>query len=156
MTKPAEEILLEEIKPADTQSIAHHMREIVKLIGEDPNREGLRKTPERFEKALKFLTGGYHQNVDHVLNGATSAHRGSFCVPLRSSRRFGDGGSSFPEGSFRCLRLEGPLTGPGSGPFSRKRGRPLFEARPHIPAHWSVLRLTWRVRAVPPASADPL
>ena len=47
------------------------MREIIKLIGEDPNREGLRKTPERFEKALKFLTGGYHQNVDHVLNGAT-------------------------------------------------------------------------------------
>ena len=36
-----------------------------------PNREGLRKTPERFEKALKFLTSGYHQNVDHLLNGAT-------------------------------------------------------------------------------------
>src|SRR5207249_2178607 len=49
------------------------MREIIKLVGEDPNREGLRKTPERFEKALKFLTGGYHQNLDHVLNGATFA-----------------------------------------------------------------------------------
>src|SRR5882724_10876095 len=47
------------------------MREIIRLVGEDPNREGLRKTPERFEKALKFLTSGYHQNVDHVLNGAT-------------------------------------------------------------------------------------
>src|SRR5260221_7443207 len=47
------------------------MREIVKLVGEDPEREGLRKTPERFEKALKFLTSGYHQNLDSVLNGAT-------------------------------------------------------------------------------------
>src|SRR5437870_12646570 len=44
---------------------------MIKIIGEDPNREGLRKTPERFEKAFKFLTSGYHQNIDHVLNGAT-------------------------------------------------------------------------------------
>src|SRR5947199_9097911 len=44
---------------------------MIKIIGEDPNREGLRKTPERFEKAFKFLTSGYHQNVDHILNGAT-------------------------------------------------------------------------------------
>src|ERR1700757_3373634 len=47
------------------------MREIIRLVGEDPHREGLRKTPERFEKALKFLTSGYNQNVDHILNGAT-------------------------------------------------------------------------------------
>ena len=73
MTKPTEEILLNEQdhKAIDARAIAFHMREIIKLIGEDPNREGLRKTPERFEKALKFLTSGYHQNLDHVLNGAT-------------------------------------------------------------------------------------
>jgi len=47
------------------------VREIIKLVGEDPNREGLRKTPERFEKAFKFLTSGYHQNIDVLLNGAT-------------------------------------------------------------------------------------
>ncbi|HEY8714828.1 MAG TPA: GTP cyclohydrolase I FolE [Candidatus Acidoferrum sp.] len=47
------------------------VRKMISLVGEDPNREGLRKTPERFEKAFKFLTSGYHQNVDHVLNGAT-------------------------------------------------------------------------------------
>jgi len=47
------------------------MREIIKLVGEDTRREGLRKTPERFEKALKFLTSGYHQNLDTILNGAT-------------------------------------------------------------------------------------
>lgn len=72
MTKPSEEILLnEEAKPLDTRSIACHVREIIRLSGEDPNREGLRKTPERFEKAFKFLTSGYHQNVEHLLNGAT-------------------------------------------------------------------------------------
>ena len=71
MTKPTEELLLEDNKAPAEQTIAYHLREIIKLVGEDPNREGLRKTPERFEKALKFLTHGYHQNVDHVLNGAT-------------------------------------------------------------------------------------
>ncbi len=71
VTKPTEEIILNEEKLLDAKSIAYHMREIIKLVGEDPNREGLRKTPERFEKALKFLTSGYHQNLDAVLNGAT-------------------------------------------------------------------------------------
>ena len=72
MTKPAEEILLhDETKPLDAKRVACHVREIIRLVGEDPEREGLRKTPERYEKALKFLTSGYHQNVDHVLNGAT-------------------------------------------------------------------------------------
>ena len=67
----SEEILLNEEKAYDDKRISCHMREIIRLAGEDPNREGLRKTPERFEKALKFLTSGYHQNVDHILNGAT-------------------------------------------------------------------------------------
>ncbi len=71
MTKPTEEIILNEEKPIDAKTIACHMREIIKLVGEDPNREGLRKTPERIEKALKFLTSGYAQNLDNVLNGAT-------------------------------------------------------------------------------------
>ena len=39
-------------------------------LGEDPNREGLRKTPERFEKALRFLTSGYQQEAEKILNGA--------------------------------------------------------------------------------------
>src|SRR6266481_2946469 len=71
VTKPTEEILLNDRKELDARSIACHVREIIKIIGEDPNREGLRKTPERFEKALKYLTSGYHLNIDHVLNGAT-------------------------------------------------------------------------------------
>jgi len=71
MAKPTEEIILNEEKPLDTKRIACHVREIIKLIGEDPNREGLRKTPERYEKALKFLTSGYLQNAENILNGAT-------------------------------------------------------------------------------------
>jgi GTP cyclohydrolase I len=71
MTKPTEEILLHENRQINAKTIACHVRDIIKLIGEDPEREGLRKTPERFEKAMRFLTSGYHQNVEHLLNGAT-------------------------------------------------------------------------------------
>lgn len=71
MAKPTEEIMLNDEKEMDARKIAGHVREIIKLIGEDPNREGLRKTPERYEKALKFLTSGYHQNAENILNGAT-------------------------------------------------------------------------------------
>ena len=74
MNKPTEEILLNDRidrQEPDAETIACHVRRMIRIIGEDPNREGLRKTPERFEKAFKFLTSGYHQNIDHVLNGAT-------------------------------------------------------------------------------------
>jgi len=50
------------------------IREVVEgllhLLGEDPSRPGLDKTPERVAEALQFLTRGYHQDVDEVLNGA--------------------------------------------------------------------------------------
>jgi GTP cyclohydrolase I len=71
VTKPTEEILLHEKEEAKPESVASLVRKMIALIGEDPDREGLKKTPERYEKALKFLTSGYHQNVDHLLNGAT-------------------------------------------------------------------------------------
>jgi len=44
--------------------------ELLVKIGEDPTREGLKDTPKRVEESYKFLTRGYHQNIDEVLNGA--------------------------------------------------------------------------------------
>ena len=52
------------------ENIADLVRKMLIQIGEDPNREGLRKTPERFEKALRFLTNGYRQDPEKILNGA--------------------------------------------------------------------------------------
>ena len=46
------------------------IRDIIVELGEDPEREGLIKTPERVERSLRFLTRGYHQNLDDVVNGA--------------------------------------------------------------------------------------
>lgn len=46
------------------------IRKILEELGEDPNREGLKGTPERVEKSLKFLTQGYSQNIDEVVNAA--------------------------------------------------------------------------------------
>jgi len=72
VNKPTEEILLHEsLSLAKQETIADLVRRMIKLVGEDPEREGLRKTPERYEKALKFLTSGYHQNAENILNGAT-------------------------------------------------------------------------------------
>ena len=71
MNKPTEIMLHEAKLETPQESIADLVRKMLLVLGEDPNREGLRKTPERFEKALRFLTSGYHLNVDNVLNGAT-------------------------------------------------------------------------------------
>ncbi len=50
------------------------MQDLIKALlselGEDPGREGLLNTPKRVEKALAFLTSGYHADIDQVLNGA--------------------------------------------------------------------------------------
>ena len=71
MTKPTEILLHDTDMGVPKESIADLVRKVIVLLGEDPNREGLRKTPERFEKALKYLTSGYQQNMDSLLNGAT-------------------------------------------------------------------------------------
>lgn len=53
-----------------TQLIAQHIQEIIRLLGEDANREGLVKTPTRVGEAMQFLTQGYMQNAEDILRGA--------------------------------------------------------------------------------------
>src|SRR4030088_3257728 len=65
-----ERSLTESVSVGESQSIADLVRRMIQLIGEDPDRDGLRHTPERFEKALRFLTSGYHQDPEKLLNGA--------------------------------------------------------------------------------------
>lgn len=55
---------------SEAGSIADLVRKMIVQLGEDPNREGLRRTPERYEKALRFLTSGYRQDPEKLLNGA--------------------------------------------------------------------------------------
>jgi GTP cyclohydrolase I len=68
--KPSEDLELEEEQHLATGAIAGMMRSIIAMIGEDPDREGLRRTPERFESALRYLTSGYQQDADKILNHA--------------------------------------------------------------------------------------
>ena len=46
------------------------IRLMLKEVGEDPNRDGLQKTPQRVDRAFRFLTSGYGKDADEVLNGA--------------------------------------------------------------------------------------
>jgi GTP cyclohydrolase I len=55
---------------ADSHDIRKHVRAILASVGEDADREGLEKTPERVEKALKFLTQGYSQDAGRLINDA--------------------------------------------------------------------------------------
>ena len=59
--------------PFDTEKtarIAQHYREIINLIGENPEREGLLKTPERVSKSMQFLMNGYEQDPEEILRSA--------------------------------------------------------------------------------------
>ncbi|MEM9535378.1 MAG: GTP cyclohydrolase I FolE [Cyanobacteria bacterium P01_A01_bin.3] len=63
--------LLESAHPQiTTQEMEQAVRTLLLGLGEDPDREGLENTPKRVVKALKFLTSGYQQSVDELLNGA--------------------------------------------------------------------------------------
>ena len=53
-----------------TARIAEHYQEIIKLLGEDTEREGLIKTPERVSKAMQFLMQGYEQNPEDIIKSA--------------------------------------------------------------------------------------
>ncbi len=53
-----------------TNKLAENYRSTLEALGEDPNREGLLKTPERIAKAMQFITQGYHMNAHDILLSA--------------------------------------------------------------------------------------
>jgi GTP cyclohydrolase IA len=58
------------LQEKDLDRIADSYRELLQAIGEDVDREGLQRTPDRAARALEFLTQGYRQNLDQIINGA--------------------------------------------------------------------------------------
>ena len=62
--------VLKVMQPKHEPGIAAMMADILGRLGEDPTREGLAQTPERFEKAMHFLTSGYTMDLDKIINGA--------------------------------------------------------------------------------------
>jgi GTP cyclohydrolase I len=55
---------------AGSDTLSENIRGMLRELGEDPEREGLAKTPARVAESLRFLTQGYQQDVDKILNGA--------------------------------------------------------------------------------------
>ncbi|MDR1644725.1 MAG: GTP cyclohydrolase I FolE [Tannerellaceae bacterium] len=58
------------------ETLACHYKDIITLLGEDPEREGLLKTPGRVAKAMQYLTGGYEENPEEALASAMFREEG--------------------------------------------------------------------------------
>ncbi len=56
--------------PAGTKELEENVRTLLRLVGEDPAREGLRQTPRRVAQSMEFLTSGYQKDIASELNGA--------------------------------------------------------------------------------------
>ncbi len=67
----------------DQQKIERMLSELLVEIGENPDREGLRKTPHRIASALAFLTSGYRADVKQLINGATFTQEHNNMVLIR-------------------------------------------------------------------------
>ena len=67
----------------DLDKIANMYRELLQGIGEDVGREGLLRTPDRAARALEFLTQGYRQNLDQIINGAVFESRASEIILVK-------------------------------------------------------------------------
>ncbi|MGE5569619.1 MAG: GTP cyclohydrolase I FolE [Rhodospirillales bacterium] len=64
------ETIVKVITPKEEGLIASRMRDVLRELGENPEREGLLKTPDRVEKALRYLTSGYKKDLKQIINGA--------------------------------------------------------------------------------------
>ncbi len=66
-----------------TNDLAKHYKEVLSKIGEDPEREGLLRTPERMAKAMQFLTHGYDINPDDLMKQAIFHEKFKKDLPLK-------------------------------------------------------------------------
>ncbi|HOL71678.1 MAG TPA: GTP cyclohydrolase I FolE [Bryobacteraceae bacterium] len=64
------ETIVKVITPKEEGLIASRVRDLLRELGENPEREGLLKTPDRVEKALRYLTSGYKKDLKQIINGA--------------------------------------------------------------------------------------
>ncbi|MDR1895138.1 MAG: GTP cyclohydrolase I FolE [Spirochaetales bacterium] len=67
----------------DRQRVKALISELLKEVGEDPEREGLKKTPERVARTLEYLTQGYHQDLTTLINGAVFSSSSNNMVLVR-------------------------------------------------------------------------
>lgn len=77
------EVITEPQSPVSEAEMMQAVRTLLLGLGEDPDREGLRDTPKRVVKALKFLTSGYQQSLDELLNGAVFHEEANEMVLIR-------------------------------------------------------------------------
>jgi GTP cyclohydrolase I len=68
---------------ASMKKLEEVIKDLLKTVGEDPGREGLERTPHRVAKAYKFLTKGYDENIQDVLNDAVFTERYSEMVVVK-------------------------------------------------------------------------
>jgi GTP cyclohydrolase IA len=68
----------------NTEKIENLVRELLIAIGEDPNREGLLKTPKRMAQSLNYLTSGYRMDLEKVVNNAYFAQETSSMIIVRN------------------------------------------------------------------------
>ena len=69
-------------------ALCGHMSNVISLLGEDTNREGLKDTPKRYAKAMKFLTSGYTASVDKIVGSALFTEDSNEIVIVRDIELF--------------------------------------------------------------------
>ena len=113
----------ENYDPVVTAEIASHVKAVLKLLGEDPEREGLLKTPERVAKSLQFLTQGYGQSGTEIIRSAIFDEKYKQMVIVKDIEMFSMcehhilpfiGNYRPQQGRPRCRHIRPQAPGPGA------------------------------------------
>lgn len=97
--------------------IPSHMEEVLGMLGEDPTRDGLIRTPERWDKAMRFLTSGYQTRLEDVVNGALFAVKFGEMVLVKDIK---------PKQESQLLDVSSPEV---EAPLERGESWPLIDVR---------------------------